>query len=551
MVAEELSSLRVTRRFAGSAPAMRNFLGVSALYVLAYAAINAVTDSLTYGPTTITLWSPDNALSVILLLHSSLYAPLVLVTSIATDLWFKQPETPAFAVVFSDLIVTFGYLVIAVVLRDAFRFDIRKATYANMIALLAVAPSAAILTGAVYCGALYVTGSLPFGALFKGLEYFWIGDAVGMIVLIPAAVAFYDIFSRARWRALRTTSRAAIATAMPAVVAVLITASIEIPDSRYLFSLLFLPVLWIGVAFGYDAVAITLLATQLLLVAILGASHASIDKLASFQTQMFVLASTGQLLGALVTEREEATRDVARQRADLNRLTAQATTGALAAAFAHEISQPLAALSGYVHAARRLLANPGETEGAAAALQKAEAETRRTRDIVTRIRDFVASGKLDLASCDLGAIARKIVSINREEARARDVRLEFEPAETPVNASVDRIAIEQALNNLVVNAIELATRSDETRGLVRITLAREPATMRIEVEDDGPGVSEEIASHLFEAFETTKPRGMGLGLTLAQQIVAKHGGRLSWRARAPRGAVFVIELPAKDAALET
>jgi two-component system sensor kinase FixL len=131
------------------------------------------------------------------------------------------------------------------------------------------------------------------------------------------------------------------------------------------------------------------------------------------------------------------------------------------------------------------------------------------------------------------------------------VRLEFESAETPVNASVDRIAIEQALNNLVVNAIESATRSDETRGLVRITLAREPATMRIEVEDDGPGVSEEIASHLFEAFETTKPRGMGLGLTLAQQIVAKHGGRLSWRARAPRGAVFVIELPAKDAALET
>ncbi len=547
MVAQRIGVHRFEWPSVLASPAIWRELRLVALYAASYAAINYATGALQFGGANITLWSPDNALSVVLLLESSLYTPVVLATSIAVDLWLAPSDMSRFSIVMSDFIVTHGYLLIAILLRDAFRFDLRKATYANMIALLAVAPSSAVFTGLLYCGVLYLTGVLPAAKLLKGLQYFWIGDAVGMIVLIPAVVAVYDLSHRQHWRALVTPSRILFAAAMFLGIALFIFASVKIPSSRYLFSLLFLPTIWIGIVFGYSVVALMLLAAQLLLVAMLHAFHVSTDVFASFQMQMFILAATGQLLGASVSEREEATRRLTRQRADLERLTAQATTGALAAAFAHEISQPLSALSGYVHAARRMLAEPERLEDAVAALQKAEAETRRTREIVTRIREFVANGRLDLATCDLAAVAREIAVLNSEDARTKNVLLTLDVPDAPIEAEADRVAIVQALNNLVVNAVESVANGDEAGGSVRLSVSVERDVARIAVEDDGPGVAGEIAEHLFEAFETTKPLGMGLGLTLASQIVGKHGGRLTWHARAPRGAAFVIELPREGA----
>jgi two-component system, LuxR family, sensor kinase FixL len=528
------------RRSLGSA------VRLSVLFFAAYAAINYATAVLQYGRTTITLWSPDDALSVILLLESSLYTPVVLAASIVVDMVFAPAGVGAVSIFVSDLVATLGYLLIAVLLRDAFRFDIRQATYANMIALLAVAPLGAIFTAAIYCGALYLTGALAPDAIFPGIQYFWIGDTVGMIVMIPVAVAVHDLARTGAWRAILKPSRAAQAAALLVGVALLIFASRQIPSDRYLFNLLFLPTIWVGIAYGYNAVAMLLTMTQLLLVATLIVFRVSDPFFASSQTQMFILAATGQLLGAAVTEREQATLSLSRQRADFSRLTAQATTGALAAAFAHEVSQPLSALSGYVHAARRMLSQPEGREGAIGALQKAEAETRRARDIVTRIREFVASGNLELAEEDLGGIAHKIVELNREEARLRKVELTIRAPEAPTLARIDRIAIEQALNNLVVNAIEAVGSG----GTVALSVAVEGAFARLAVDDDGPGVSPEIAEHLFEAFETTKPTGMGLGLTLASQIASKHGGRLTWGERAQGGACFVIELPRGDGAAD-
>ncbi len=427
----------------------------------------------------------------------------MLAISIAVDLFFAPASVPRFSIFLSDFIVTFGYLLIAVLLRDGFKFDIRKATFANVIALLAVAPMSAVVTSALYCGALYLTGVLNAPELLIGSQYFWIGDAVGMIVLLPAIVALYDLRDQQKWRAFLHPARLSAAFAIWFGIALLIVASLMIPKSRFLFNLLYLPTIWVGIGFGFNAVAITLLVTQLILVGMLHGFHVPVGVFAVYQTEMFILAATGQLLGAAMTERESATRDLGRQRADLTRLTAHATTGALAAAFAHEVSQPLSALSGYVHAARRMLANPDDREGAAAALQSAEAETRRAREIITRIREFVSSGRLDLVDCDVVKIADKIFSLNRDEASARGVVLTWAPPGVAMIASVDRIAIEQALNNLVVNAID-AAGGGRTRGLVIMRVRIEGACVQLAVEDNGPGVSDEIADHLFDAFETTK-----------------------------------------------
>jgi len=546
LVSHEHGSQQQARQILEAAHSRGEYFRLATLYFLSYALINLVTTLHEYGHTTITAWSPDNGLSVLLLLESSLFTPIVLATSIFVDAFIARSSADLFSIVMSDFIVTHGYLLIAIVLRDAFKFDFRRATYANMIALLAVVPTSAAFTGALYCGVLYLTGALPYADVPTGFRYFWIGDAVGMIVLIPAATAIYDIVANRKWRALLKPSRLALASLIVVGMILLIEASIEIPNSRYLFTLLFLPTIWVGIAYGYDAVAIALAATQLLLIGSLAAFDLSLDSLAAFQTQMFILAATGQLLGAAVTEREEATRSLRRQQFDLARITAQATTGALAAAFAHEVSQPLSSLSGYVHAARRLLTNQDDREGAIAALQKAEAESRRASDILGRIREFVANGRLELQDCDLCEIAAKIVSFNRDDARARGVALNLEAPEAPLVVRIDKIAIEQALNNLVVNALEAVGAQGAERGHVWVRVAAGLDKVWLGVDDDGPGIAAEISDHLFDAFETTKPTGMGLGLTLASQVVEKHSGSLTWRARAPHGSHFLIELPRHD-----
>jgi two-component system sensor kinase FixL len=185
-------------------------------------------------------------------------------------------------------------------------------------------------------------------------------------------------------------------------------------------------------------------------------------------------------------------------------------------------------------------------------LIKAEAEARRAREVLERIRDFVSTGNLQLQLLDLPDLAEKIAALCREEATARRVQIEIESVHPVPQVKADRIQIEQVLNNLLANAIEAASDRSDARGRVLIRLAWRGEVVVIQVEDNGPGVATELTDSIFEAYQTTKPRGMGLGLSLSQRIVQRHAGRLWWEPNSPVGARFVIALPiegpAQDAA---
>jgi signal transduction histidine kinase len=118
--------------------------------------------------------------------------------------------------------------------------------------------------------------------------------------------------------------------------------------------------------------------------------------------------------------------------------------------------------------------------------------------------------------------------------------LRFVSEAGPAVVEADRVALEQALNNLVVNAIEAI---DHAGGEVIVRVGRGGGVARLSVDDNGPGISAELGDRMFDVFETTKARGMGLGLPLTKQIAERHGGRLTWRSRLPRGTRFEIELP--------
>ena len=157
------------------------------------------------------------------------------------------------------------------------------------------------------------------------------------------------------------------------------------------------------------------------------------------------------------------------------------------------------------------------------------------------MRDFVANNATATEVVDLNDLVESILRLQNDVARERGVTLDRAAGEAgTVNVRADRIGLEQAFANLVLNAIEAAPAKN---GEVVVSLTKRDGRAVIGVEDNGPGVADEIAERLFEPFETTKPRGMGLGLPLAKEIATRHGGALSWRPRSPHGTRFELELP--------
>ena len=311
----------------------------------------------------------------------------------------------------------------------------------------------------------------------------------------------------------------------------------------YLFYLLFLPIIWVAMREGYVAVALALVTVQLTLAATTVFVGYDTKDFAILQLLMLVLSITGLLLGAVTTERLNAALLLRQQQTELARMADFARVGAMGMELAHEISQPLSTVATYLHAARRLLQSSVASEPVMDALIKAEAEAQRAREVLERIRDFVSNGNLDLQALDLSALAEKIAALCREEATTRGIRIENESIRPIPPVKADRVQIEQVLNNLVANAIDAASERSDARGHVIIRVAARDDAVIMQVEDNGPGVAPELAARIFDAYQTTKPRGMGLGLPLSQRIVQRHAGRLWWEPNRPEGARFVVALP--------
>ena len=516
------------------------YVGLAAAYLVVYLALNFLTDHRSLGGTSITLWSPDDAMSVLLIMESWTFAPVLWLAQIVVDLMFHHVRQSFLADVLEQTTLAAGFCALAYTLRAKFRLSVRTLRPRDLIALTAVVPFGVALVGLAYCGALLLAGGLAPANFLSAFAGFWIGDAAAMCVLIPAAGALFRVLLTETWPSANpgnTLFVFAITFVFATLVTLLSASSVE---SRYVFNLLYLPILLIGVKYGFDAGALALLLVQLLLLFALDLFRVSNSEFSAYQLMMFILALSGQALGATFTEWEAATRQLRRQQAELAKVSERASNAAMAAAMSHEISQPLASIAAYMFGARRLLETGQGEAKALTALRKAEGEAARARGIVERLRDFVANGVTAMEAVELNDLVETILRLQNDVARERGVALGRVGEAGPVVVNADRIGLEQALANLVLNAVEAAPAKN---GEVIVSLTRRDGRAVIGVDDNGPGVDPEIAERLFEPFETTKPRGMGLGLPLAKEIAARHGGALTWRPRAPDGTRFELELP--------
>jgi two-component system, LuxR family, sensor kinase FixL len=511
-------------------------------FLAAYLALNVITARYQFKALGITLWSPDDGLAVLLLTEAARFFPFVLAGAILADVLISHVHHSFYVTVLAETASTLGYLGLATALRDVLKFSLRRTDLANVLVMLAAVPAGAILNALIYCGVLYLAGSLPGDQFVTGLRHFWIGDAVGIIAVLAAAMAMLAVSSRTHWVWRRDDT---LNWSVFLVSSCLAFAFIHGSASAYayhLFYLLFLPIIWTAMRAGYDGVAIALLATQAAF--FLTASHIGInaEDFDQFQILMLVLSITGLILGAAVTDRERAHQKLREQQGELVRISAHATAGAMGMQLAHELSQPLSTVATYAVAARRMLQSGAGPEPVIEALSKAEAETQRTRQVLERIRDLVSVGRLQPRPVDLVDSALKIRALGIEGANDRGVDIAVENLRPIPLVKADPIGIEQVLNNIVGNAVDAAAERSDARGRVVIRVTDRDGWATVQVDDNGPGVAPEMAESLFEPYQTSKPRGMGLGLTLSRQIVQQHGGRIWWQPITPEGTRFVVEL---------
>ncbi len=512
------------------------------MFLAVYFALNTLTKWHEFDNLGITLWSPDNGLSFLLLMEGAQFAPFVFLGAILTDIFIAGVHRSLYVTLAAELVLAVGYVCVAAVLRHKLKFNLRQVRLANVVVLLTFVPACMMLTSFLYCGTLYLGGAISTGHFYAAMRNSWIGDTVGIVTIIPAATSAFVILSKSRWRwssySLVTCSIFILGTGL--AFAMLLGGGDG--GQHYIFYALFLPILWVAMRMGYAGVAAALLFTQLGLIAATTYLGCDPKDFSIFQMLMLVLSITGLLLGAVVTEREQTAELLRKQRAELSRVSAYSSASAMGMALAHEISQPLSTVATYLHAAMRMLQSGVAKEPAIDALKNAQAEAQRAREVLEHVRDFVSTGKMDLETLDMSALAQKIARLCREEAATRGILVESESFPPIPMVRADRVQVEQVLNNLLANAIDAASERKDALGLVIIRVARRGDLVVVQVEDNGPGVASEVADSLFEAYQTTKPRGMGLGLHLSQQIVQKHAGRLWWEPNLPEGARFCIEL---------
>jgi two-component system sensor kinase FixL len=493
----------------------------------------------------ITLWNPVKALSLgLLLLKGVAYAPVLFLAALLVDLFIYGAAKGVASILATSAVVALGYAALAVVLTRGLGFALERTDLRNVIALLVTVPAGTFIIASFYCGLLLLFGDLPASQYWKAVPHLWVGDTVGIIIILPLAMAVFGLAQRpldTRPAVLLIDSGIFLAGVL---IALWLIFSVEGANEYHFFYLLFLPVSWIAMRAGFVGAAAGACLVHLLLLTFISWGGYPASTFMGYQLLVLALAFNGLLLGAVVDERRRSDELLREQHAEVVRMTRHATAGAMGVSLAHQISQPLSNVAMYLHVGRQLLADrPAEPQSVAESLEKATGQLRQAKDILERLRDFVSRGTLRPAPTDLGALTRKVVALAEDDARAHGVLVRLEAASVPP-ITVDALQLEQTLINVINNAIDAATESSWPPGCVTVRVAAIDRGVRIEIEDNGPGVSEVVAKHLFEPFVTTKPDGMGLGLALSRELIGAHGGIIDWeRNRPDGGARFTIELP--------
>jgi signal transduction histidine kinase len=256
-------------------------------------------------------------------------------------------------------------------------------------------------------------------------------------------------------------------------------------------------------------------------------------------------AAAAQALGAAAAEAHESERRFREMQMELARANRVATVGQFTASIAHEVRQPIAATLTNAQAGRRWLgAEPPDVEEARRAFSRVVRDAGRAGDIIARIRALVENAPPRKAILEINEAIREVLALLHSEVVKSGVAVRTQLAEDQPRVQGDRVQLQQVILNLLVNAIEaMRGVGEEARELRVSTEYAASSGVLVTVRDTGPGLDPAQLERLFHAFYTTKPGGLGMGLSICRSIIEAHGGRMWASTNEPRGAVFQFTVP--------
>ncbi|HEX7055563.1 MAG TPA: ATP-binding protein [Burkholderiales bacterium] len=510
----------------------------AAIFAPCYIALDWASYIQPLGPFNITPWNPQPALAIVWMLLGGLrHAPAVALTIVLADALIRHAPGGAAVTLGTALVLTCGYGAIAAALRRLLADPgLHGARDLAMFAAAVAAGSALVATA--FVGMLKLAGLLAALPFHEAWLRFWVGDGVGMLVTAPLLLAAADARRREELLVLARRPESWLQLAALGGSLWLIFAVFGEPARH--FYLLFLPLVWIAVRSGMNGAVV---ATGVMQLGVVLGVHGPASDLPVVELQILVsaLTLTALFLGVAVDERRRA-------EAELAGSLRLAAAGEMAGAIAHEVNQPLTALTNYGRAAQMLLArSPQDVASLEGILLKMRAEAERASDVVRRLRDFFRAGSTRLEPLPVDELMARAAQLAERAIGERPIALESHVEPALPALYVDRLQVELILRNLLANAVEsLASAAPAGGARIRLAAARaEEGYVRIVVEDNGPGIAPAQRERLFQPFVSGKPTGMGLGLAVSRAIAEAHGGSLE--ARGEPHTEFHLVLPCRQA----
>jgi signal transduction histidine kinase len=243
-------------------------------------------------------------------------------------------------------------------------------------------------------------------------------------------------------------------------------------------------------------------------------------------------------------ERRLGAEENALLRDELSHMSRTAVMGELTASLTHQLNQPIAAILMNAEEIQRMLESPTpDLESLRAAIVDIIQDDLRATETIKGLHSFFRKSEVEKATLYLRDVVVEVMRIVRSDALFRNVSLTFEDQAKRLRVAGDRIQLQQAILNLVLNAFDAVSEREDLRE-VFVRLAADKGEAKLAVRDSGNGIDPVAIAKIFEPFFTTKPKGMGMGLAITRSIVKAHGGQVSARRNPDRGSTFEITLPA-------
>lgn len=532
----------------GKAPGAAHYRTMRALHYLRDALVFSVCyvalDWASYihplGPFNITPWSPQPALAIVWMLLAGLrQLPAVFATIFVAEALVRGSPAGYSISLMTAATLGLGYAAIAALLRREFTRGPGLHSTRRLTVFAGTVVAGAAVVGAAFVGLLWNFRLLRDIPPAQAVVQFWVGDAVGILVTAPLLLAATDpAHRRGIAEYLRHRDTPLQLAALVGTIAAIFVGFGGDPATH--FYLLFMPLIWIALRGGINGVILATAVVQMGIVVFIHRSAAADLPVLELQAFLIALTLTSLYLGVVVDERQRAAEE-------LRESLRLAAAGEMAGALAHELNQPLSALTNYGRAAQIVLdRRGGALEELPGILQRMVAEGQRAADILRRLRDFFRAGTLHLEEVAVEELVASAHRMAREMIGDRPIAADAKVAEALPLLKADRLQIELVLRNLIANAIEAVSDAASPAGVAIEAFRDGERHVAIAVHDTGPGPPAALRARLFQPFATGKPTGLGLGLAVSRAIAEAHGGTLE--ARHDGRSEFRLLLPCSESA---